>query len=135
MTVFAALLLCVTGAACAAAASEAMAQEQHYQVLQDDGSDPLGPERRLVGRDSSESVDAVFFGLMSIAAGLSVMLVIFVWHTSPRRRLRLSRGLAWGGRDARAVAGEEPVAAESGPAGASTGDPGGETGESEGSAV
>ena len=130
----AALLLCVAGVAWVAPASEAVAQEQHYQVLQDDGSDPLGPERRLVGRDSSESVDAVFFALMSIAAGLSVMLVIFVWHTSPRRRLRLSRELAWRGSDERAVAGKEPVAA-SGQAGASTGDPGGETGESEGSAV
>ena len=131
----AALLLCLAGVAGVAPASEAVAQEQHYQVLQDDGSDPLGPERRLVGRDSSERVDAVFFALMSIAAGLSVMLVIFVWHTSPRRRLRLSRDLAWRGSDAPAVAGKEPVAAESGQAGASAGDPGGETGESEGSAV
>ena len=131
----AALLLCVAGVAWVAPAPEAVAQEQHYQVLQDDGSDPLGPERRLVGRDSSESVDAVFFALMSIAAGLSVMLVIFVWHTSPRRRLRLSRELAWRGSDTPVGAGKEPVAAESGQAGASTGDPGGETGESEGSAV
>ena len=131
----AALLLCVAGAAWVAPASEAVAQEQHYQVLQDDESDPLGPERRLVGRDSSERVDAVFFALMAIAACLSAMLVIFVWHTSPRRRLRLSRDLACRGRDTPAGAGREPVAAESGQAGASTGDPGGETGESEGSAV
>ena len=29
--------------------------------------------------------------LWSIAAGMTVMLVLFLWHTSPRRRLRLAR--------------------------------------------
>ena len=29
--------------------------------------------------------------LWSIAAGMTVMLVVFLWHTSPRRRLRLAR--------------------------------------------
>ena len=48
-------------------------------------------ERRLVGRESSERVDGVVIGLWSIAAGMTVMLVLFLWHTSPRRRLRLAR--------------------------------------------
>lgn len=48
-------------------------------------------ERRLVGRESSERVDGVVIALWSIAAGMTVMLVLFLWHTSPRRRLRLAR--------------------------------------------
>lgn len=48
-------------------------------------------ERRLVGRESSERVDGVVVALWSIAAGMTVMLVLFLWHTSPRRRLRLAR--------------------------------------------
>jgi len=50
-----------------------------------------GTERRLVGRETSERVDAVVIALWSIAAGMTVMLVLFLWHTSPRRRLRLAR--------------------------------------------
>ena len=50
-----------------------------------------GTDRRLVGRESSERVDAVVIALWSIAAGMTVMLGIFLWHTSPRRRLRLAR--------------------------------------------
>ena len=50
-----------------------------------------GTERRLVGRESSERVDGVVIALWSIAAGMTVMLVLFLWHTSPRRRLRLAR--------------------------------------------
>lgn len=48
-------------------------------------------QRRLVGRESSERVDGVVIALWSIAAGMTVMLVLFLWHTSPRRRLRLAR--------------------------------------------
>lgn len=48
-------------------------------------------QRRLVGRESSERVDGVVIALWSIAAGMTVMLVVFLWHTSPRRRLRLAR--------------------------------------------
>ena len=48
-------------------------------------------ERRLVDRETSERVDAVVIALWSIAAGMTVMLVVFLWHTSPRRRLRLAR--------------------------------------------
>ena len=55
-------------------------------------SDPEdGTDRRLVGRESSERVDAIVIALWSIAAGMTVMLGIFLWHTSPRRRLRLAR--------------------------------------------
>ena len=50
-----------------------------------------GTDRRLVGRESSERVDAIVIALWSIAAGMTVMLGIFLWHTSPRRRLRLAR--------------------------------------------
>ena len=50
-----------------------------------------GTDRRLVGRESSARVDAVVIALWSIAAGMTVMLGIFLWHTSPRRRLRLAR--------------------------------------------
>ena len=49
------------------------------------------PDRRLVGRESSARVDGVVIALWSIAAGMTVMLGIFLWHTSPRRRLRLAR--------------------------------------------
>ncbi len=56
-----------------------------------EGSDPLAtPERRVVLRTSSEKVDAVVIALYSIAGGMTVMLGVFVWHTSPRRRLRIS---------------------------------------------
>ena len=48
-------------------------------------------DRRLVGRESSARVDAVVIALWSIAVGMTVMLGIFLWHTSPRRRLRLAR--------------------------------------------
>ena len=47
-------------------------------------------DRRLVGRESSARVDAVVIALWSIAVGMTVMLGIFLWHTSPRRRLRLA---------------------------------------------
>ena len=50
-----------------------------------------GTDRRLVDRESSERVDAVVIALWSIAAAMTVMLGIFLWHTSPRRRLRLAR--------------------------------------------
>ena len=48
-------------------------------------------ERRLVDRETSERVDGVVIALWSIAVGMTVMLVVFLWHTSPRRRLRLAR--------------------------------------------
>ena len=50
-----------------------------------------GTERRLVERESSERVDGVVVALFSIAGVMTVMLAVFLWHTSPRRRLRLAR--------------------------------------------
>ena len=50
-----------------------------------------GTERRLVERQSSERVDGVVIALFAIAGGMSVILAVFLWHTSPRRRLRLAR--------------------------------------------
>ena len=74
-----------------------------------------GTDRRLVGRESSERVDAVVIALWSIAAGMTVMLGIFLWHTSPRRRLRLARRRS---TERYEPEGEEPEdgSAEEGPA-------------------
>ena len=48
------------------------------------------PDRRLVDRESSERVDAVVIALWTIAVAMTVLLAIFLWHTSPRRRMRLA---------------------------------------------
>ena len=57
----------------------------------DGGTDAdSGPDRRLVGRESGERVDAVVIALWTIAGVMTVLLGIFLWHTSPRRRLRLA---------------------------------------------
>ena len=48
------------------------------------------PDRRLVDRESSERVDAVVIALWTIAAVMTVLLAVFLWHTSPRRRMRLA---------------------------------------------
>jgi len=50
------------------------------------------PERRLVDRASSERIDAVVIALWTIAGVMTVLLGLFLWHTSPRRRLRLAGG-------------------------------------------
>ena len=58
----------------------------------DEGTDlSEGTERRSVERQSSDRVGGVVIALFSIAAAMSVMLAVFLWHTSPRRRLRLAR--------------------------------------------
>ncbi len=96
-----ALLVVVAGAASATDSGEAP------MVVSADDSGSLGvvstaqsdtetdpeseTEPRLVGRESSERVDGVVIALWSIAAGMTVMLAVFLWHTSPRRRLRLAR--------------------------------------------
>ena len=49
-----------------------------------------GSDRRLVDRASSERVDAVVIALWTIAGVMTVLLGFFLWHTSPRRRLRLA---------------------------------------------
>ena len=104
---FAAPLLAVVLFVVAAASASAADEGDAPMVVSADQSGALGvvstaqsdvdtdPEddtdRRLVGRESSERVDAVVIALWSIAAGMTVMLGIFLWHTSPRRRLRLAR--------------------------------------------
>ena len=61
------------------------------RTAQSDGTDtePVA-DRRLVGRESGERVDAVVIALWTIAAVMTVLLGIFLWHTSPRRRARLA---------------------------------------------
>ena len=61
-------------------------------VAQEGGSDQESDSGlRLIDRQSTTRVDAVVIALWSIAGGMTVMLAIFLWHTSPRRRLRLAR--------------------------------------------
>ncbi len=56
-------------------------------------ADPdTGSDRRLVDRASSERIDAVVIALWTIAGVMTVLLGLFLWHTSPRRRLRLAGG-------------------------------------------
>ena len=50
-----------------------------------------GEERQLIARESSTRVDAVVIALWSIAGAMTLLLALFIWHTSPRRRLRLAR--------------------------------------------
>ncbi len=77
-------------------------------------SDPEdGTDRRLVGRESSERVDAIVIALWSIAAGMTVMLGIFLWHTSPRRRLRLARRRSTERYEPEGEESEEPAENES----------------------
>ncbi|MCY3617314.1 MAG: hypothetical protein OXH54_01025 [Acidimicrobiaceae bacterium] len=97
----AALLVAVVGSASATTDGEAPLvvnpdQSGSLGVVSTAQSDTeISPESdtepRLVGRESSERVDGVVIALWSIAAGMTVMLVVFLWHTSPRRRLRLAR--------------------------------------------
>ena len=68
-----------------------------------------GTDRRLVDRKSSERVDAIVIALWSIAAGMTVMLGIFLWHTSPRRRLRLARRRSTERYEPEAEESEEPA--------------------------
>ena len=51
-----------------------------------------GTDRRLVERESGQRVDAVVIALWAIAGVMTVLLGIFLWHTSPRRRMRLAAG-------------------------------------------
>ncbi len=49
-----------------------------------------GNERRLVERRSDQRVDAVVIALWAIAGTMTVLLTFYLWHTSPRRRARLT---------------------------------------------
>ena len=61
-------------------------------VAQEGGSDEDSDTGlRLIDRTSTSRVDAVVIALWLIAGGMTVMLAVFLWHTSPRRRLRLAR--------------------------------------------
>ena len=78
------------------------------EVEADPDSDP---DRRLVGRDSSTRIDAVVIALWTIAGAMTVLLGLFLWHTSPRRRLRLAGGGSAGSDEAE---GAEPAGEEAG---------------------
>lgn len=91
-----AAVLCVPTALTAAAAADevdvSVEQRNLTRTAQsgDEADTQPGPDRRLVGRESSERVDAVVIALWTIAAVMAVLLGLFLWHTSPRRRLRLA---------------------------------------------
>ena len=130
---FAASLVAVALFVVSTASASAVGEGDSVMVVSADQSGSLGlvstaqsdveadpeddPDRRLVGRESSARVDAVVIALWSIAAGMTVMLGIFLWHTSPRRRLRLARRRSTQLYDPE---GEEP---EDGPAEEGSGDP------------
>ena len=78
------------------------------EVEADPDSDP---DRRLVDRESSERIDAVVIALWTIAGVMTVLLGLFLWHTSPRRRLRLARSGSAGLSDE--AEGAEPAAGSS----------------------
>ena len=97
----------------------------------DGGTDPESDgEQRLVGRESSERVDAVVIALWSIAVGMTVMLAVFLWHTSPRRRLRLARRRSTALYDAE-VEGSEDGSVDEGPVERPAGDGSAEEGSAE----
>lgn len=72
-----------------------------------------GSDRRLVDRESSERIDAVVIALWTIAGVMTVLLGLFLWHTSPRRRLRLAGGGS-AGLSGDAGGGAEPAGEEAG---------------------
>ena len=77
-------------------------------------ADPASdPDRRLVDRESSERVDAVVIALWTIAGVMTVLLGFFLWHTSPRRRLRLA-GAGSSGLSGEVEGGAEPAGEEAG---------------------
>ncbi len=88
-----------SGDAASAGAEGALVQRSPGSAQSEVEADAdLGTDRRLVGRESSERIDAVVIALWTIAGVMTVMLGLFLWHTSPRRRLRLAGDLSEGGR-------------------------------------
>ena len=84
------------------------------RVVDSAQSDPdAEPDRRLVDRESSERIDAVVIALWTIAGVMTVLLGLFLWHTSPRRRLRLAGGGS-AGLSGEAEGGAEPAGEEPG---------------------
>ncbi len=49
-------------------------------------------EETYDGRGTDDTVRMVVGGLIAIAAVTAVLTLVYVWHTSPRRRLRIARG-------------------------------------------
>jgi hypothetical protein len=43
------------------------------------------------GRSTDDTVRMVVGGLLAIAAVTAVLTLVYIWHTSPRRRLRIAR--------------------------------------------
>lgn len=78
-----------------------------------EGDPDSDPDRRLVDRASSERIDAVVIALWTIAGVMTVLLGFFLWHTSPRRRLRLAGGGS-DGLSSEAEDGAEPAGEEAG---------------------
>ena len=122
-----AVALCLSAAAPASAADDrnetvvSAGQSDALRVVSTaqselDADPDSGSDRRLVDRESSEQVDAVVIALWTIAAVMTVMLAIFLWHTSPRRRLRLagngSAELSADAGDQSGEAGEDSESAE-----------------------
>ena len=92
-----AVALCLSAAAPASAAGDrnetavSAGQSDALRVVSTAQSElDTDPDRRLVDRESSERVDAVVIALWTIAVVMTVLLAIFLWHTSPRRRMRLA---------------------------------------------
>ena len=48
-------------------------------------------EEQYDGRSTDDTVRMVVAGLLAIAAVTAVLMLVYVWHTSPRRRLRIAR--------------------------------------------
>lgn len=47
--------------------------------------------RRTVDPESSRELERITLALVAIAVLMTVLLVMFLWHTSPQRRLRVAR--------------------------------------------
>ncbi len=47
--------------------------------------------RRTVDPESSRELERITLALVAIAVLMTVLLAMFLWHTSPQRRLRVAR--------------------------------------------
>ncbi len=130
-----AVAVCLSAAAPASAAGDrdntavSAAQSDTLRVVDSaqselDADADSGSDRRLVDRASSERIDAVVIALWAIAAVMTVLMGVFLWHTSPRRRLRLA------GDGSARLSGEAEVDPE--PAGGESREARGDPGSAEG---
>ena len=84
-------LAVVIGAAVAAAPVHAQADDPQ-RGSQDQSQDEQRADYPLYdGRSADGQVDLVVTSLVLIAAFMTAMLGLFLWHTSPRRRLLVAR--------------------------------------------